>query len=169
MRALWASHYEEVLRFAMRRADAELATEVAADTFLVAWRRRSRVPEGAERAWLLGVARKTLANGRRSERRRGALVERLTRNPALPAPDPAERGDSSDLAAAFRTLSAKDREALSLVAWEGLSPAHAAQALGCGEVAFRVRLHRARTRLKAALDAGSVAVKTDEQPSGGVS
>ena len=169
MRDLWDTHYEEVLRYALRRAPADVASEAAADTFLVAWRRRERVPEGAERAWLLGVARKSLANRQRSERRRGALIERLTLHHSSPAPDPAAHGDPSDLAAAFRVLSAKDREALSLVAWEELSPADAARTVGCSEVAFRVRLHRARVRLRAELDRRAGRLAAGEQPTGGAS
>lgn len=52
---------------------------------------------------------------------------------------------------AFGRLSGDDREALALVAWDGLTPAKAARSLGCSPVAFRVRLHRARRRLARAL------------------
>ena len=38
-----------------------------------------------------------------------------------------------------------------LVAWEGLAPAEAAVVVDCSPEAFRVRLHRARRRLAAAL------------------
>jgi RNA polymerase sigma-70 factor (ECF subfamily) len=49
------------------------------------------------------------------------------------------------------TLPDDDRELLTLVAWEGLTPAQAAGVLGLTPGATRVRLHRARTRLRAAL------------------
>jgi RNA polymerase sigma-70 factor (ECF subfamily) len=42
-----------------------------------------------------------------------------------------------------------------LVAWEGLTPAEAAQALDCSPVAARIRLHRARKRLADALESPS--------------
>ena len=67
--------------------------------------------------------------------------------------DPAERlnGDRG-LARAFARLSENDREAIRLVAWEGLSNADAARAAGCSGPAFAVRLSRARGRLSRALD-----------------
>jgi RNA polymerase sigma-70 factor, ECF subfamily len=46
----------------------------------------------------------------------------------------------------------KDREALTLVAWDGLEPHEAAVVLGDSPGSFRVRLHRARTRLRRLLD-----------------
>jgi len=49
-------------------------------------------------------------------------------------------------------LSPLDREALFLVAWEDLTPAQAARALGINAAAFRVRLLRARGRLRTRLD-----------------
>jgi RNA polymerase sigma-70 factor (ECF subfamily) len=48
-------------------------------------------------------------------------------------------------------LSESDRELLLLVAWEGLTHAEAAAALGISPVAARSRLHRARKRALKAL------------------
>ena len=48
---------------------------------------------------------------------------------------------------ALARLRPGDREAITLVAWDGLTPAQAAAALGLPGVAFRVRLHRAKARL----------------------
>jgi RNA polymerase sigma-70 factor (ECF subfamily) len=60
----------------------------------------------------------------------------------------AERGR---LRAALAGLSESDRELLLLVAWEGLTHAEAAAALGISPVAARSRLHRARKRALKAL------------------
>ena len=51
---------------------------------------------------------------------------------------------------AFAALSEPDREALRLVAWEGLSLADGARAAGVTRIAFAVRVSRARRRLAAA-------------------
>jgi DNA-directed RNA polymerase specialized sigma24 family protein len=51
------------------------------------------------------------------------------------------------LRAALTSLSQRDQEVLRLVAWDGLTPAQLATALGCSPVAARARLHRARGRL----------------------
>ena len=70
--------------------------------------------------------------------------------PRFEAPEPV--GLDSVLTAALLELSDMDREALLLVAWEDLTPAQAARALGINPVAFRVRLHRARRRCTTALE-----------------
>jgi len=126
---------------------------VIAETFATLWRRFDRCPQGDElRLWLFGVARRVVANQRRSERRRSALGERLAANvnhEALETAAPAE--DTKALARAFASLSAPDRELLSLVAWEGLTREELAVALGTSRTVVRLRLHRARKRLRDAL------------------
>jgi len=57
-----------------------------------------------------------------------------------------------ELGRALEALSPGDREAILLVAWEELTPTEAARAMGVRPATFRVRLHRARTRLKKALE-----------------
>jgi RNA polymerase sigma-70 factor (ECF subfamily) len=148
---LYHAHYPSVLAYALRRAPRAEADDVVAETFAIAWRRLSHVPDEAARPWLYEVARRVLANRRRADSRRAALIARLHEAPprAAGAPEDVER-----LAAAFATLPDHEREALSLVAWEGLSTADAARAAGCSDVTMRVRLHRARRRLRRALDAG---------------
>jgi RNA polymerase sigma factor (sigma-70 family) len=146
---LYDEHAETVLRYALRRTDADAAGDVLADTFLVAWRRLERVPS-EPRPWLLAVARRVLANHRRGEARREALVIRLASEPRRRRPDPSE---GAGVAGALDRLSSRDREALLLVYWDGLSPGEAAQVLGCSALAFRSRLHRARRRLSHALEA----------------
>lgn len=147
---LFADHYEAVLAYALRRVVRELAEEAAAETFTVAWRRFEDLPR-EPRPWLFGVARRVLADQRRSQRRRASLQTRLA---AQPAPNPSSAGSVGVLPALAR-LREQDRELLLLVAWEGLEPAEAARALGISRIAVRVRLHRARKRLAAELDAES--------------
>jgi RNA polymerase sigma-70 factor (ECF subfamily) len=137
-----------VLAYALRRTDRATAEEVVAETFVIAWRRIADVPD-PPLPWLLGVARRVLANLRRAERRRRALAERLRREPAAtPQPPPDEEGR---VMAALATLSERDREALLLHAWEGLDHADAGTVVGCSAETFAVRLHRARERFARAL------------------
>jgi len=149
---IYRDNFRAVLRFAAMRIDPERAKDVAAETFLVAWRRLDDVP-GEPRLWLFGVARKVLAGQFRSETRRDALALRLQgelqRDPADLAGSIAERDAAL---AAFAALREHDREILRLVAWDGLSPAEAAEVLGVTRLAFAVRLHRARRRLERELE-----------------
>ncbi|GAB3962715.1 hypothetical protein GCM10029978_018760 [Actinoallomurus acanthiterrae] len=59
---------------------------------------------------------------------------------------------------AFRRLGDDDRELLSLVGWEGLTPSEAATVLGRSRGAVRVQLHRARKRLAKELDSAGLDV-----------
>src|SRR6478735_1380828 len=151
--ALFDAHYGAVLAYSARRSDPDTAQEVAAETFLVAWRRLRDVP-GHALPWLLVVARNTLSNQRRGEYRRAVVeaeagwLDRVGSG----SPDPADAvGERIDVLVALAALSATDRDTLMLVAWDGLSTRDAAKVAGCSIPTFSVRLHRARSRLTAAL------------------
>lgn len=153
--ALYRDCYEDLLRFALRRTGRpELAADVVADAFLVAWRRIRDIPAGNGRAWLFGVARNVLATQHRAARRGVELAARLRHEltqVTVTQPDvPAE------VAAAFRALSEADQEILRLVAWEGLTADELALVFGCSANAARIRLHRARSRFTEALQAPSL-------------
>lgn len=150
LETLFRRHYRDVAAYVRRRAEPDLVEDVVAETFLVAWRRLDEVPLDA-RPWLLGVARRTLATQRRSLIRRRSLLTRLeaAQRPA----ESAEQANDLGVADALRRLSQKDREAITLVAWEGLTPSEAALVVGQSQVAFRVRLHRAKRRLRQRLEA----------------
>ena len=154
MEVLFRSYYRDVEAYVRRRAEPDLVEDVVAETFLVAWRRLDEMPREA-RPWLLGVARKTLSTQRRTGVRRRSLVTKI-----VAAQAPPQYGEQSDLgiAEALARLSEKDREAITLVAWEGLSPNEAAVVVGQSAVAFRVRLHRAKRRLRERINADSCAL-----------
>ncbi|HVF04239.1 MAG TPA: RNA polymerase sigma factor [Frankiaceae bacterium] len=146
--AAYRALYAPVCGYVTRRVpDPQDAAEVVAETFLTLWRRFEDAPPGDElRPWVYGVARRTLANHRRGERRRTALAERLAADlavlgEAVHAPDV-----DDSVARAFAALSDADRELLALVAWEGLSHEELAVALGVSRPVVRLRLHRARRR-----------------------
>jgi len=150
---LFRDHHAAVVAYVRRRAPQDVVDDVVAETFLVAWRRLDRTPED-ERPWLLGVARNVLATQWRGARRRDALVLRLrqTRIEPQPPQGPESAGDDR-VTAALARLAPKDREALTLVAWDGLAPREAAHVLGEAPGTFRVRLHRARSRVRGLLQA----------------
>ncbi len=150
---LFLTHYEAVLAYARRRTASEQAQDVVAETFTVAWRRLADVPENA-RPWLYAVARRVLANQRRGEQRRSALAERVASEPSPAAAPPPALARGSQLARVLEQLPEQEREALLLIAWDGMTPKQAAASLGCSRVALRVRLHRARARLTQELEAG---------------
>jgi RNA polymerase sigma-70 factor, ECF subfamily len=144
--ALYDRYAASVLGYCMRRATPELAEDAFAETFSVAWRRREAIPS-EPLPWLYGVARKVIANQRRSARRQAAVARRLVET--TPAPTAHEMPEASRrVVAALSRLRATDRELLMLVAWEDLKPAEAARVLGIAPARCRLRLHRARRRLE---------------------
>jgi RNA polymerase sigma-70 factor (ECF subfamily) len=133
-----------------RRRGASDPEGIAADVMAIAWKRLPDVPDGDPRPWLFSTARNLVfADWRRGQRERTALIRsganHIEESPAQPL------NLDSDLEAALRSLLLDHREALLLIAWEELTPAEAARSLGISPVAFRVRRHRARRRLRAAL------------------
>jgi RNA polymerase sigma factor (sigma-70 family) len=156
---LYDAHAGAVLAYVRRRTDPSNADDVAAEVFLIAWRRLEEVPTDA-RAWLLGVARRVLANQRRGQSRRAALASRLTsEHPSTDLFAGAEPGDARVMRALAR-LGEKDREALLLLGWEELDNRLAAMGLGIRPRTFSVRVNRARRRFALAL-ADSEEISTD--------
>lgn len=144
---IYRRHADAVHAYARRRSDAVTADEVVADVFLVVWRRLDQVP-AEPLPWLLGVARRALANRRRSARRASALEERLADVRGGEEP-PKDLG----LLSALSRLGERDREVLLLIAWEGLNHSEVASVLSIRRAAVTTRFHRARRRLAAALAA----------------
>lgn len=152
-RDLWASTHADVVRFVARRAGPEHGEDVAAETFLTAWRRLDSVPEGPSeaRAWLFATARHLLLNTERGDRRRQALGVRIAGlhdDAHLGEMDPELLALRADLHEAWPRLTDAHQEALSLSAWEGLNAGEAAEVLGISPVAYRLRLSRARRALR---------------------
>src|SRR5690242_21875155 len=73
---LFAAHYGAVRAYVVRRSGGAPVDDVLSEIFLVAWRRLEAVPEDGL-PWLLGVARRVLANQRRGDARRAALIGRM--------------------------------------------------------------------------------------------
>lgn len=153
-------HYRSVYAYLSRRVGRTVADDLAAETFVRAFERRSAYDSSAKRAlpWLLGIAINLLAHHRRSEARRlRALV-------ALGGPEADERFVESaegridaaaaraSLVRALEALDDYDREALLLFAWADLSYEEIATALGIPVGTVRSRLNRARRKLRVSLE-----------------
>jgi RNA polymerase sigma-70 factor, ECF subfamily len=144
---LYRVHADRVHAYARRRSDDQTADEVVAEVFLIAWRRLDAIPLDPL-PWLLGVARKTLANQRRATSRAAALNARIEATIATPA---GQTGGDHAVLVALATLDPRDREVLLLIAWEGLRQEEVSTVLGISRPAVATRLHRARKRLAEAL------------------
>ncbi len=141
--AWFRAHADRVLAYLLHRTDPETAQDVLQEVFVTAFRKAADVPEPPI-GWLLGTARRLLANNRRGDRRRDRLALRIAAHQPVSGPDDSA---APGLSAALDQLSTTDREVLTLSAWYELTAEEAAEALGCSPSAYAVRLHRARRRL----------------------
>jgi RNA polymerase sigma-70 factor (ECF subfamily) len=158
--AAYREHYSAVSRYVARRLDGRSSDveEVVAEVFTVAWRRRSDLPP-SPLPWLYGVARHCLANAVRGYGRRRRLVDRLGNDESAHGKQVVAGPDSEALA----RLSPADQEVLRLTAWEELAIDEVAVALGCGNRAAAMRLHRARRRLRAEIDRLQITVAAETE------
>ncbi len=158
---LFDRYAADIHYYVARRLGTAAADDLVAETFLVAFRRRTtydlRRPQA--RPWLYGIATTLIARQRRSEQR---FYRALARTGVDPLPEPiadqvvrrvAVQGQQRLLAAALAGLAQGDREVLLLVAWGGLAYEEIAEALQVPVGTVRSRLHRARRKVRQVLSA----------------
>lgn len=158
--ALFEAHFADVWRFARRRcASGADADDISAEVFAVTWRRWGDFPADQARFWLFGVARRVLANHRRSVDRQTRLRGQVAQESSLSVID--DYGSETDgaLRRALAALSEEDRELLIMQAWDELPVAAIAALLGCSRNAASLRLFKARRRLAAELERKKPAAK----------
>ncbi len=167
----YRTHYTGVRRFVFRLVDdPTVADELTQDTFLKAYRHWDGFRgEASVKTWLFRVARNTSLDHLRSPRHRARVIEGRARSEdndptdgeiAVPGADP-----SPDLAASVRriemTACVRDyiddlpetlRTPLILHDLEGFTNAEIADLLECSLAAAKMRLHRARGKLRQLVD-----------------
>ena len=138
-------------------ADAEA---VVNDTLSIAWQRLDDAPIDTPTAWLRSIARYVILNSTRGERRWRALNDRvalLEVQPVVDPPDTDARLQLTMVVAALERLASQDRELLLMLALEDLSTDDVATIYDVTETAAKVRISRARKRLRAAVASADVA------------
>lgn len=154
---IYATHYDDVLRYCLRRSNREDALDATAETFTVAWRRREDMPSERVLPWLYVVARRVLSNQRRSAERRKNLLTQLWVVDKNPSDEPERQlvrdQESSDVTAAIARLRPGDQEVIRLAGWEELGRESIGVVLDCTPNAVTKRLNRALDRLARELGA----------------
>ncbi|MEV0311336.1 RNA polymerase sigma factor [Nonomuraea fuscirosea] len=157
-------YHRDIYLYVAGRLDIQIAEDLAAETFLVAFDRRDRYdPERGElRPWLFGIATNLIARHRRKETRRYRALAKLDPQPVVEGHEDrvvtsvaAERMQPH-LARALAALTGGERDVLLLVALGQLSYDEVAQALGIAVGTVGSRLSRARTKIMARIDKGNV-------------
>jgi RNA polymerase sigma-70 factor (ECF subfamily) len=152
-RRIYAAYEQQVYAYCLRRIDRDQAIDCTADTFLVAWRRISDVPDGDKALpWLYRTAHHVIGDRYRQRTRSRALVVALKTNPMADNGDEPEtvvvRREADDAVLdALQRLRPADQEVLRLSVWEELSHAEIGELLGCTAHAVDQRIHRAAKRL----------------------
>ena len=148
--ALYKDSYPRIHRFVLRRVDdSELAQELAADVYRVAWQKWDGAA-ATEISWLFTVARNLIGNAYRGRDRQKALHEKLM---ASSAEVPWENSDNASVEDAMMALREKDRDILQLAYWDELTIAEISHVLHCTQSSAKVRLHRAREAFRKLLPA----------------
>jgi RNA polymerase sigma factor (sigma-70 family) len=154
-------HVAKVVGVGVRRFDRpDDVADFVADVFveLMGSAHRFDPRRGTAVGFLYGLATNVAAAQRRRQARADDAHRRLSGRAFLDADDYERVEDQLDAAAALRityramqALPTGDRRLLELVAVDGLAPAEAAKVLGISPIAARVRLVRARQRLRTAI------------------
>lgn len=144
---MFRAHQQVVFAYFLRLIGNPLdAEELTQETFVRACSAAHRFRgDSSVRTWLFGIARRVVF-----EAARAGLFERLPQardEASVQGPDPDER---IDLERALASLGLADREAVLMVDVLGFEPIEVARMLGVTPETFRVRLHRARGRLREA-------------------
>lgn len=160
--AFYRAHVDDVLRFVTRRVtDPHTAADITAEVFraVIESAGTFQAERGSPVAWLFGIARHQIAGDNRRRVREAARQQRVAGRRLLDADDIDRLEARIDAAAEVRRLYQRlaelpepERAVLELVAVDGLSIVQAAQALGIRPGTARVRLFRARRKLRTVLD-----------------
>jgi RNA polymerase sigma factor (sigma-70 family) len=142
----------DLLAYLQRRIGPDEAPDLLGETMVVAWRRVNELPSDPEQArmWLFGIARATLLNHARGERRRWALADRIRNDSMTHVVAPAA-DHGVEIRDAIARLDADHRELIRLVHWERMTITQAAELLGISDSTARSRYARAKEQLRAAL------------------
>lgn len=159
--SIYDRHFEEIYRYVAGRLGRDVADDLAAETFLIAFRKRDRFDpaRGSVRPWLYGIATRLVGQHRRQERRRHRAIARA--EPRVPTRSEGYEERVADavtaehlgprLVSALMGLRRGDRDVLLLVALGDLSHQEVALALGIPYGTVGSRLSRARKKLRHAL------------------
>jgi len=162
-----AEHVEVLYRVAFRLlGDRHAAEDVLQDTFQSAWCSRDRFDASrSERAWLLAILRRRVADHWRRRSDREVVGGDLLPSPAVAGDDPFRDELSAALQEGLAHLPHDIRETLLLVVVGELTHQEAADLLGVPLGTVLSRVSRGRTRLREFLLAGRAAM--NRSPDGG--
>jgi RNA polymerase sigma-70 factor (ECF subfamily) len=153
---LFDRHYRRIRRFCSARAGPDAADDLAAETFVTAFRRRSdydpAFPDAAP--WLFGIALNVVRASRRRELAHRRVAEHVASIDVAECRPESFEADGA-LSDALRGLGEQDRDLIVLFAWAELTYEELAKCFGLPVGTVRSRLSRIRARLRTQLEASA--------------
>lgn len=153
---LYDRHHQRVHRYIARRLGHDLADDLMAETFLIAFQARARydLAYADARPWLYGIATNLIGRRHRAETRFWRLIAQTgvddTVEPPIDQVTDRVTAQSMrrELASAVAGLPRGQRDVLLLTAAGGLSAEEIASALGIAKGTVHSRLNRARKKMR---------------------
>jgi RNA polymerase sigma-70 factor (ECF subfamily) len=153
---LYDRHHQRVHRYVARRLGHDLADDLMAETFLIAFQGRARydLAYADARPWLYGIATNLIGRRHRAETRFWRLIAQTgvddTVEPPIDQVTDRVTAQSMrrELASAVAGLPRGQRDVLLLTAAGGLSAEEIASALGIAKGTVHSRLNRARKKMR---------------------
>jgi RNA polymerase sigma-70 factor (ECF subfamily) len=155
--SLYRLHAGDVYRFLRGLGAGEgEAEDLAGETWLRLWASDGTLRLPTVRAYLMTIARNLFFEGRRRQRRQEPLDDYDIGGPHNPERECAARRDWEQVQRGLAQLPEPDRAALVMHALVGMTYAEIAAVLGLSEGTLKVKVHRARLRLAARVQAKEV-------------
>jgi RNA polymerase sigma-70 factor (ECF subfamily) len=152
---IYERHVRDVHRFALYLSgNHALAEDLTSETFVHALCGRSDLRVGTVKAYLFAIVRNLYRDSQAHQRRMVPSDELTELADPVPGPDLStqDRETFSNVLRAIQRLPEPQREALVLAADQELSYEQIAVIIGCSVAAVKVRIHRARLKLKSELE-----------------
>ena len=146
-RQFYETHRNKLFRYLMLRCgDYEVSRDIMQESFTRHFKHSRNSPE-ASAAFLFTIARNALVDYQRHEKKVSLIQDYAPQLPQDIEADLIVREEFRSVAEAFKKLSAEDREILGLVV-SGLPYSQIGEILGLSEQNIKVRVHRARVKLR---------------------
>jgi RNA polymerase sigma-70 factor (ECF subfamily) len=154
-RAFYREHRDRLFAYLMRSTgDYYLAGDILQESFT---RYLEKYGEEAPRpALLYTIARNAVVDGYRKQGRDTPLLDEQEPSANNPETDMMVREDYRRVLAAMQELEPEERDILSLVVSSGLPYRKIARIAGTSEANVKVRVHRARVKLKKMMNTGDI-------------
>ena len=149
---LYRRYWADVFRFALYLCgNATDAEDLTAEAFLRAWMSTKPVRVGTVKAYLFMIVRNLHRDRMRRKRPHEPVTEALSDPQPGPEARASQRGELQHVLAALQQLPEADRAVLVMSAVDQMPHELIAAALRLSIAAVKVRIHRARLKLNAAL------------------